>query len=163
MKKAPLLITAMIGLASATFAQPPAATYVTFGEPVELNHLTTDQEDDVMGIISRLDPAKLHALAADSWEGQIPAAAEKGGAEALRLNLSDAKLSGAYTLDSEEGDTLAACWTRGDDSGHKLWLWDTPSEVSFLAEVSPALIGDNNRLVEYSEGSSTGTTLPGSR
>ncbi len=52
MKKAPLLITAMIGLASATFAQPPAATYVTFGEPVELNHLTTDQEDDVMGIIS---------------------------------------------------------------------------------------------------------------
>lgn len=113
--------------------------------------------------LSRLDPAKLHALAADSWEGQIPAAAEKGGAEALRLNLSDAKLSGAYTLDSEEGDTLAACWTRGDGSGHKLWLWDTPSEVSFLAEVSPALIGDNNRLVEYSEGSSTGTTLPGSR
>ena len=69
-------------------------------------------------------------------------AAVQAASASLRFKLGDVSGPGIYTLTTGEGDVLVARWSGADSSRPEraIWLWDTPSFTTFVADVDPSIL-----------------------
>ncbi len=123
-------------LPRAATAQAPPTSHVSISNQALLSTDSAAQLID--GIIADLDPSRLRLADPTSWEGQIVHSAERAAARSITFALADSNLDGSYTIQRPAGDILIARWKNGgpDHPDTVVWLWDSPSETIFLAELA---------------------------
>ena len=142
----------MVLSAAACYAQTDAPNHVFVVQEVEPRP-PASRTEEFRTIVSGLQADKLRLLVPGSWEDQVLTGARKAAAASLRVKLADSDLIGDYTLTTDQGDVLIACW-RGAERGRAekaIWLRDAPRSTTFVMEIDPTVL-QPHAFVQYIEG-----------